>query len=44
MAKKKIQYPNPDFWKDRDNMNLGLQVENLKEVGGIFWDMLKETV
>ena len=43
MAKKKIQYPNPDFWKDRDNMNLGLQVENLKEVGGIFWDMLKAT-
>ena len=36
MAKKeKIQYPNPEFW--------AAQWENLKEVGGIAWDLLKAT-
>ena len=43
MAKKKVQYPNPDFWKYKDNMQLKPQMDNLKEVGGIFWEMLKET-
>ena len=44
MAKKeKIQYPNPEFWKAKDEMNWDKQKENLLEVGGIFWDMLKET-
>ena len=44
MAKKeKIQYPNPEFWKTKDEMNWDKQKENLLEVGGIFWDMLKAT-
>ena len=44
MAKKeKIQYPNPEFWKAKDEMNWKAQWENLKEVGTIAWDMLKAT-
>ena len=44
MAKKeKIQYPNPSFWKAKDEINWAAQWENLKEVGGIAWDLLKET-
>ena len=44
MAKKqKINYPNPSFWKCKDEMNLAAQLENLKEVGEISWDMLKAT-
>ena len=44
MAKKeKIQYPNPEFWRAKDEMSWDKQKENLLEVGGIFWDMLKET-
>lgn len=44
MAKKeKIQYPNPRFFRCKDEMDWKAQAENLKEVGGIFWDMLKET-
>ncbi len=41
--KKKIQYPNPKFFRCKDEFNWKAQGENLKEVGGIFWDMLKET-
>lgn len=41
--KKKIQYPNPKFFRCKDEMDWKAQAENLKEVGGIFWDMLKET-
>ena len=37
------KYPNPAFWKAKDNMKLGDQVKNLKEVGAIVVDMLKET-
>jgi len=44
MAKKeKIQYPNPRFFRCKDEIDWKAQAENLKEVGGIFWDMLKET-
>ena len=44
MAKKeKIQYPNPEFWKAKDEMSWDKQKDNLLEVGGIFWDMLKAT-
>ena len=44
MAKKnKIQYPNPRFFRCKDEMDWKAQGKNLKEVGGIFWDMLKET-
>lgn len=40
---KTPKYPNPAFYKEKDQMNLKAQAENLKIVGGIFWDMLKET-
>ena len=40
MAKKeKIQYPNPEFWKCKDEIDWAKQWENLKEVGGIAWDL-----
>ena len=36
MAKKqKIQYPNPEFWKCKDEIDWKAQWENLKEVGTI---------
>ena len=41
MAKKeKIQYPNPEFFRCKDEINWKAQWENLKEVGAIAWDML----
>ena len=44
MAKKeKLQYPNPKIWKCKDNIDWKAQAANLKEVGGIFVEMLKET-
>lgn len=43
MAKNKVQYPNPDFWKAKDHVDWKAQGENLKEVFGIFGDMLKKT-
>ena len=39
----KVQYPNPKFWKAKDNIDWKKQGENLKEVVGIFGGMLKET-
>jgi len=39
----KIQYPNSKFWKTKDNIDWKKQGENLKEVVGIFGEMLKET-
>ena len=36
-----MKYPNPKFFRMKDHMNLKLQAENLKEVGGIIKDMLK---
>ena len=39
----KAQFPNPKFWAYKDEMNWKDQKENLVEVGGIFWDMLKST-
>ena len=39
----KVQYPNPKFWKAKDNIDWKKQGENLKEVLGIFGEMLKET-
>ena len=38
----KVQYPNPKFWKAKDNIEWKKQGENLKEVMGIFGGMLKE--
>ena len=42
MAKKPV-YPNPAFFKAKDNIQWDKQWENVKEVGGIFGEMLKET-
>ena len=39
----KVQYPNPKFWKAKDNIEWKKQGENLKEVMGIFGKMLKDT-
>ena len=39
----KAQFPNPKFWAYKDEMKWEDQKENLIEVGGIFWDMLKST-
>ncbi len=40
---KAPKFPNPAFWRAKDNIDWKAQGENLKEVGGIFWDMLKAT-
>ena len=42
MAKKNKKYPNPAFFKAKDNMDLKAQLENLKEVGGIIAGMARE--
>ena len=39
----KVKYPNPKFFKAKDKMDWAAQAENLKLVGGIFWEMFKET-
>ncbi len=39
----KVQYPNPKFWKAKDNIDWKKQGKNLKEVVGIFGELLKET-
>ena len=39
----KSKYPNPKFFRAKTNMDWKAQGENLKEVGGIIVDMLKET-
>ena len=38
----KVQYPNPKFWKAKDNIDWKKQGKNLVEVAGIFGGMLKE--
>jgi len=40
MAKK--QYPNPEFYKYKDNIDWKAQGENLKEIGSIIAEMAKE--
>ena len=40
---KKPQFPNPQFWKAKDNIDWKAQWENLKVCCGIFLDMFKET-
>ena len=43
MAKKeKLVYPDPKFFRAKDNINWKKQGENLAEVGAIFWEMFKE--
>ena len=39
----KIKYPDPKFFRAKDHMDWKKQGENLKEVGGIVLEMLKET-
>ena len=43
MGKTKVKYPNPAFFRAKNNIDWKKQGENLKEVGGIIVDMLKET-
>ena len=44
MAKKeKLVYPNPSFFKAKNEMDWPKQWENLKEFGTIAWDLLKAT-
>lgn len=40
--KEKIKYPNPVFWKQKDNMDWKAQGKNLMEVGKIIAEMTKE--
>ena len=40
---KTPKYPDPKFWKAKDNIDWKAQWENLKVCGGIFYEMLKET-
>ena len=39
----KAKFPNPAFWRYKDHIDWKAQGKNLKEVGGIIGDMLKET-
>ena len=40
----KMKFPNPKFFRAKDNVDWKAQGRNLQEVGGIIWDMLKETI
>ncbi len=37
------KFPNPSFWRYKDHIDWRAQAKNLKEVGGIIGDMLRET-
>ena len=39
----KAKFPNPSFWRYKDHVDWKAQGKNLKEVGGIISDMVKET-
>ena len=39
---EKVKFPNPKFFKAKDQINWGFQKENITEIGGIIADMLKE--
>jgi len=41
--KDKIKYPNPEFFKAKNNIDWKAQGENMKEVGSIILEMIKET-
>ena len=43
MAKANVKYPDPKFFKAKDNIDWKKQGANLMEVMGIFGGMLKET-
>ncbi len=38
-----VKYPNPKFFRLKDNINWKAQLENIKEVGAIAGQMLKDT-
>ena len=40
---KTPKYPNPEFFRAKDNIKWKKQWENLKEFGGIAWELIKET-
>ena len=39
----KAKFPNPAFWRYKDHIDWKAQGENLKEVGGIVVELIKET-
>ena len=39
----KMKFPNPKFFRAKDNVDWKAQGRNLQEVGGIIWDMLKDS-
>ena len=41
-AKGKQKFPNPAFWRCKDNMDLKAQAANMKEIGQISIEMFKE--
>ena len=41
-AKGKFHYPNPKFWRCKDNMDFKAQGRNLMEIGKICVEMFKE--
>ena len=41
-AKGKFHYPNPVFWRTKDNMDFKAQGKNLMEIGKICVEMFKE--
>ena len=41
-AKGKFHYPNPVFWRTKDNMDFKAQGKNLMEIGKICAEMFKE--
>ena len=43
MSNNTPKYPNPKFFKAKDQMSWADQKKNLKEVGGIIADMFKHT-
>ena len=43
MMAKKIKYPNPSFFRAKDNIDWKAQGENLKEFLGLSMDLIKET-
>ena len=40
---KTPKYPNPEFFRAKDHIEWKKQWENLKEFGGIAWELIKET-
>ena len=41
---KKAKFPNPAFFRAKDNMDWRAQAANIKEISGIVCDMVKEAI